>query len=67
MCFDDYWQEELEMYQKTIEMLFIHQTLYTKKCPYSFIGHGTHKLCQNTGWRIKNVPNFRTALCNRVK
>ena len=38
-------------------------------CPlYKNVIHCNEKLVYfgYTGWRNKNVPNFRTALCNRV-
>ena len=39
MYFDDYWQAESQMCQKTIEMLFIHHILCIITCQHSFISH----------------------------
>ena len=36
MYFDDYWHEELEMYQKSSDMPLVHYTSYITTCQYSF-------------------------------
>ena len=72
MYFDDYWHVELEMYQKTIYMLFSYQTLYIKTHQYSSISYERQtvpKLTQNYfkfafaqafGAHIQGKPKNRT-------
>ena len=46
MYFDDYWQVELEVYQKTIEMLFVYHSLYNKHAN-TVLSAMIDNLCQN--------------------